>query len=131
VDSLSLSCLSHRLEDGRWLGPTDIYRAPVAVKARATPGDAPGLTGVSPDQEGTWDNPGGHHVAALAPPRTPSGAPQQREDQPDHPGASRDKKAHQSVSKATPVLPGVTQSTSDTGGTQKTAMEGTTECLPA
>ena len=75
ADSLSLCCPSHRLEDGRWLGPTSIYRTPVVVKAGVTPGGASGLTGVAAGQEGPPDDPGGHHVAILALPRTPSGTP--------------------------------------------------------
>ena len=66
---------SHRLEDGQWLGPNSIYRAPVAVKAEVTPDEASGLTGVAAGQEGPPDDPGGHHVAILALPRTPSGTP--------------------------------------------------------
>ena len=72
---LSLDYPSHRLEDGRWPRHTDVYRAPVAAKARATPGDAPWLTRVTPDQEGPQDDPGGHHMVALTPPRTFLGRP--------------------------------------------------------
>jgi len=81
---------------------TSIYRAPVAVKARATPGDAPGLTRVTPDQEGLGDNPGGYNVATIAPPQAPPGRPGAwRSD----PGAPWDEKTHWSVSTATPGSP--------------------------
>ena len=70
-----MCCPSHRLEDGRWLEPTSIYHAPVAIKAEVPPDKAPGLAGVAPGQKGPPDDPGGHHVAILALPRTPSGMP--------------------------------------------------------
>ena len=107
MDSLSLSYPSHRLEDGWWPGPTGVYRAPAAVKARATLGGAPGLTRVTPDQEGPQDDPGGHHVAALAPPRTSRGTPPGREDRPDCFGTPRDEKTQQLVPTATLDTPGL------------------------
>jgi len=53
------------------MGPTSVYHALVAIKVKATPGDVPGSAGVTADREGPPDNPGGHHVAALVPPRAP------------------------------------------------------------
>ena len=108
MDSLVQGYPSHRPEEGQWPGPTIIYCAPIAVKARATPGDAPGLARVTPDQEGPLDDPRGHHVATLAPPRTPSGAPREREGRPSCPGLPRDEKTHRSMSTATPGLPEIT-----------------------
>jgi len=111
ADSLSLSYPPHRLEDGWWPGPTGVYRAPAAVKAGATLGGAPGLTRVTPDQEGPQDDPGGHHMAALAPPRTSPGTPREREDRPDCPKRPQDGKTHQSVSTATPDTQGLSEVT--------------------
>ena len=53
-----------------------------------------------------YDDPAGHHVAALAPPRAPW-APQECEDRPEGPGAPRDEKTHRLMSAATPGLPEV------------------------
>ena len=75
ADSLSLSYPSHQLEDERWPGPTAVYRAPHRGKSQSHTGRRPGLTGVTPDQEGLQDDPGSQHVVALAPPRTPLGTP--------------------------------------------------------
>ena len=83
-----MCCPSHRLEDGQWLGPTSIYRAPVAVKAEVTSDEASGLTGVAAGQEGPPDDPGGHHVAALAPPQEPPETPRNARIEQKAPGRS-------------------------------------------
>ena len=100
---------------------------PAAVKARATLGGAPGLTRVTPDQEGPQDDLGGHHVAALAPPRTAPGTPREREDHPGCPGTPRNEKTHQSVSTATlgtQDSPRSPRDASDTGGTLEACYGG-------
>ena len=113
------------------MGPTSIYRAPVVVKAGVTPDEAPGLTGVAPGQEGPPDDPGGHHVATLALPRAPPGAPRNariEQKAPEHLGM----KAHRPASTATPGSPGVTPDGSDTGGTPDGCYSGpdkTPACL--
>ena len=74
------------------MGLTSVYHAPVAVKVKATPGDVPGSAGVTADREGPPDNPGGHHVAALVPPRAPLGTPRSariRWKTPEHSGMRR------------------------------------------
>ena len=71
------------------MGPTSIYHAPVVVKAEVTPDEASGLIGVAAGQEGPPDDPGGHHVAILALPRTPSGMPRNtriKQKAPEHLG---------------------------------------------
>ena len=69
------------------------------------------MTRVTPDQKGPRDDPGGHHVASLVPPRTPSGTPREREDRLDYPETPRDEKTHQSVSTATTDTPGLPEIT--------------------
>ena len=76
------------------------FTAPRHGKTRA----APGLTEVTPDQEGPRDDPGGHHMTTLTQPRTRFGAPREHEDRLDCPGAPRDEKTHLSVSTATRAL---------------------------
>ena len=76
----------------------------IAVKARATPGKRPGADQGHPGPGGSRDDPGGHHVTTLTQPRTRFGAPREREDRLDCPGAPRDEKTHLSVSTATRAL---------------------------
>ena len=88
----------------RWPDPP-LFTAPsVPGKTMATPAISPGLTRVTPDQEGPRDDPGGHHVTTLTQPRTRFGAPRECEDRLDCPGAPRDEKTHLSVSTATRAL---------------------------
>ena len=70
TDSLFLSYPSHLLEDGRWPGPTTIYRAPCRGKTRAAPAISPGLTRVTPDHEGPRGDPSTTQL-----PRTTPGVP--------------------------------------------------------